>query len=325
MGCTSHDFTRILIPHVIYKSTVVYASFCTFVLQRNCAPELTAQFRCTVNVVTCLSKFHLFFDINLDILHHYIKRIMPLLTIQLPVLLSFMTYNCAFLLEMDNVTEHTTTPGPLGKDDTLSLLVQEVLDLKSRVKSQEREIQMMKNQQVSNDNVINTTVRKMDSMATSIRYLTLSLQGHEIHNEETNMTVYKELYRINSKLLDLGNLSNSKNEILMSGLQLLTKRIDNLTFTETLDIQKQKIELAGKLTGIYSDIRSIQIEVREVYRTIHQAGNCLFMFFSFLVNIFIFLFDTHMVANTETPIYKENFHNAIGMAISILFINKIQG
>lgn len=32
-----------------------------------------------------------------------------------------------------------------------------------------------------------------------------------------------------------------------------------------------------------------------------------------------------MVANTETPIYKENFHNAIGMAISILFINKIQG
>lgn len=309
MGCTSHDFTRILIPHVIYKSTIVYASFCTFVLQfslqRNCAPELTAQFRCTVNVVTCLSKFHLFFDINLDILHHYIKRIMPLLTIQLPVLLSFMTYICAFLLEMDNVTKHTTTPGPLGKDDTLSLLVQEVLDLKSRVKSQEREIQMMKNQQVSNDNVINTTVRKMDSMATSIRYLTLSLQGHEIHNEETNMTVYKELYRINSKLLDLGNLSNSKNEILMSGLQLLTKRIDNLTFTETLDIQKQKIEVAGKLTGIYSDIRSIQIEVREVYRTIHQTGNCLFMFFlSWLIYLFFYLIHTWWLTQKHLFIRK---------------------
>lgn len=90
---------------------------------------------------------------------------MALLTVQLPVFLSFMTYNYALLLEDDNVSRHTTTLGPLGKDETLSLLAQEVLDLKTCVKSQEQEIKMMKTQQISKDNVINTTVRKVDSMA----------------------------------------------------------------------------------------------------------------------------------------------------------------
>lgn len=90
---------------------------------------------------------------------------MALLRVQLPVVLSFMTCNYALLLEDVNVPGHTTTLGSLGNDETLSLLAQEVLDLKTCVKSQEREIKKMKTHQVSKDNVINTTVSKVDSMA----------------------------------------------------------------------------------------------------------------------------------------------------------------
>lgn len=60
-----------------------------------------------------------------------------------------ITHNFALLLNGDNIPGLTTTLGPLGKDATLSLLVQEVLDLKARVKSQEQEIQTLKTQQAS--------------------------------------------------------------------------------------------------------------------------------------------------------------------------------
>lgn len=204
---------------------------------------------------------------------------MALLTVQLPVFLSFMTYNYGLLLEDNKIPGHTTTLGPLGKDGTLSLLEQEVLDLKTCVKSQEREIKMMKTQQVSKDNVINTTVSKVDSMAKSIRYLTLSLQSHEIQNKDTNMTVYKELYHMDSKLIDLRNVTNATHEIFMSDLKSMEKRIDNLTLCETFDIQGLKIEIASQLKAIRSELHAIQTKVQQVYGTLKPNGNYVFMLF----------------------------------------------
>lgn len=46
-----------------------------------------------------------------------------------------ITNNVALLLDGDINPGHTTTLGPLGKDATLSLLVQEVLDLKARTRN----------------------------------------------------------------------------------------------------------------------------------------------------------------------------------------------
>lgn len=104
--------------------------------------------------------------------------------------------------------------------------MQDVLDLKAKVKSQEQEIQTLKNQKLSEDNVTTSTVNKLvseyvdmktafgsikqkfdlnnsqielqtlksklDTISQSIRYLTLSLQDHEIQDDETNKTSYRE-------------------------------------------------------------------------------------------------------------------------------------
>lgn len=126
----------------------------------------------------------------------------------------FIASNSALLFHGDNIPGHTTNLGPLGKDAYLSLLVQEVLDLKAQVNSQQQEIQSLKIQKVSEDNATANTVNKLmseyidikssfgiikhefdqnnnqtgllalkariDNMAQSIRYLTLSLHGHGI-------------------------------------------------------------------------------------------------------------------------------------------------
>lgn len=47
----------------------------------------------------------------------------------------------------------TTTLGPLGKDATLSLLIQEVMDLKARVKNQEQDIQTLKAELAFKNNI----------------------------------------------------------------------------------------------------------------------------------------------------------------------------
>lgn len=116
---------------------------------------------------------------------------------------------------------------PQGKDATLSLLVQEVLELKTRVKNQEQKIQMLKNQTAYENRATASTVNKLmseyidintsfgvikqefdqnnnktgllalktrlENIAKSIRYLIISQQDHEIHKNATNMTVYLEI------------------------------------------------------------------------------------------------------------------------------------
>lgn len=74
-------------------------------------------------------------------------------------------------------------------------------------------------------------------MAQSVRYLTLALQGHEIHNEEMNMTIHRELNHLNAKLV---------NEI-----QALHKEIMNLTNIESADINRLEAILSVHQTNLY--------------------------------------------------------------------------
>lgn len=94
-----------------------------------------------------------------------------------------ITNNVALLLDGDINPGHTTTLGPLGKDATLSLLVQEVLDLKARVKSQEQEIQTLKTQQAtlgglsqtSNQTSLLALQTKLDNMQQNVNSLMLNM------------------------------------------------------------------------------------------------------------------------------------------------------
>lgn len=93
-----------------------------------------------------------------------------------------ITNNVALLLDGDINHGHTTTLGPLGKDATLSLLVQEVLDLKARVKSQEQEIQTLKTQQAtlgvlgqtSNQTSLLALQTRLDNMEQNVNNLMLN-------------------------------------------------------------------------------------------------------------------------------------------------------
>lgn len=94
-----------------------------------------------------------------------------------------ITNNVALLLDGDINPGHTTTLGPLGKDATLSLLVQEVLDLKARVTSQEQEIQTLKTQQAtlgglsqtSNQTSLLALQTKLDNMQQNVNSLMLNM------------------------------------------------------------------------------------------------------------------------------------------------------
>lgn len=66
-------------------------------------------------------------------------------------ILCIITRNSALLFHGDNKPGQNTTLGPLGEDVTLAFLLKTVLDLEARVKSQEQEIQTLKNQKVSDD------------------------------------------------------------------------------------------------------------------------------------------------------------------------------
>lgn len=64
-------------------------------------------------------------------------------------ILCFFSHNYALLFHGDNIPGHSTTNGLIGKETTLSLLMQEILDLKAQDKCQEQEIQTLKNQTLS--------------------------------------------------------------------------------------------------------------------------------------------------------------------------------
>lgn len=192
-------------------------------------------------------------------------------------ILCFFSHNYALLFHGDNIPGHSTTNGPIGKETTLSLLMQEILDLKAQDKCQEQEIQTLKNQTFSKDNVTASTVNKLaseymdmknafglmkqkidqnnsqtelqtlksrvDTIAQSIRYLTLSLQSHEIHDEETNMTIYREfehIIMISYKLM---------NEI---------QKVHNYTVSESKDIHDLLTVQQGRILTLRSELASLK-------------------------------------------------------------------
>lgn len=203
-------------------------------------------------------------------------------------ILCIITSNSALLFHGDNKPGQNTTLGPLGEDVTLAFLLKTVLDLEARVKSQEQEIQTLKNQKVSDDNVTANTFNKLiteykdmetalgvikqefdrnnnqtglqtlkarqDNMTQSIRYLTLStLQGHEVHDEETNKTMYLEFEHLNNKLMnEIQNLHNS-----------------------TVSVSKSK-DIHNLLTAQQGTISTLRSQLTSLQRELHDLNSTLF-------------------------------------------------
>lgn len=248
-------------------------------------------------------------------------------------ILCFITHIFALLFHGENIPGQSTTIGSLGKDATLSHLVQDVLDLKAKVKSQEQEIQTLKNQKLSEDNVTTSTVNKLvseyvdmktafglmkqkfdlnnsqielqtlksklDTISHSIRYLTLSLQDHEIQDEETNKTIYREFEHINNKMMNeihnllINTVSESKNihdlltaqqgqiltlrsELasikhlntnLMNENQNLHEEILNLTNIESADIQRLEAIQQTTFTTFRSEMATQKSKLKNLNHT----------------------------------------------------------
>lgn len=110
-------------------------------------------------------------------------------------------HNSALLFQGDNITGQMTTLGPLGKDAYLSLLVQEVMDLKTQVKRQEQEIQTLKTEQAFKNN---TTASIMDKLA-----------AFRAEWDATNKTLMKEFDNLQSEILNIAELQifNNSNHI----------------------------------------------------------------------------------------------------------------
>lgn len=234
-------------------------------------------------------------------------------------ILCFIAHNTALLFHGDLIPgQATTTLGPLGKDATLSLLVQEVLELKARVKSQEQEMQTMKIQQASVVNATANTVNKvmseyidietsfgiikqefdhnnnqtglsvmkarLDNMAKSIQNLTISQQDHEIHDEATNMTVYREFEKMNTKLYEL---LSSTNKTFIKLLENMHSEITTITATESSDIQRLESQVSAHTSATSSNIGTIQTELHNLedtlFRKLKPIGK---WFFFFTFNLF---------------------------------------
>lgn len=109
-------------------------------------------------------------------------------------ILCIITSNSALLFHGDNIPGKTTTLGPLGKDAYLSLLVKTVLDLEARVKSQEQEIQTLKNQKASEDNVTANTLNKLMSEYIDMKTaFGLIKQEFDRNNNQTGLQTLKEV------------------------------------------------------------------------------------------------------------------------------------
>ena len=164
------------------------------------------------------------------------------------VFMNCMIQNAAFLVRGGGDPFQASTSGPVGRDTTLSLLLKEMLDLKGQVQKQEQEIRMLQSKSLEN-NVTTSTLNqlmsefvdlkhsfgiikhefdqtnnltglqkiteRLDNMAQTIQHLTLTQQVHEIHFEETNRTVYRELDKLNTTLAGLLTDQDSTNRTLM--------------------------------------------------------------------------------------------------------------
>lgn len=197
-------------------------------------------------------------------------------------ILCLIAQNSALLFHGDSIPRQTTTLRPLGTDASLSLLVKNVLNLEGRVKSQEQEIERLKNQDVPKDNFTNvildqlmseyielklglkmiekqfeqnnnlaglhTLKTRQDNMAQSIRYFSLSLRDNDIQFMDLNATIHRKLYHLKVTL---------ENE-----LQYMRSEIQNYAY-----ILSRVYQYESRLKTAIVHIKS-EIQTMQKYRTV---------------------------------------------------------
>lgn len=114
---------------------------------------------------------------------------MAVLAVLTLLFLCNILHNSALLFHGDNIPKESTTLGPLGKDAYLSLLVQEVMDLKTQVKSQEQEIQTLKTEQAFKNNITASILDKLAAIRAELDTTnqTLKREFENLHNEILNI------------------------------------------------------------------------------------------------------------------------------------------
>lgn len=126
---------------------------------------------------------------------------MAVLAVLVLFFLCNILHNSALLFQGDNIPGQITTLGPLGKDAYLSLLVQEVMELKTQVKSQEQEIQILKSEHAFKDN---TTASIMNKLA-----------AFRAEWDATNETLMRGFENLHNEILNIAQLQifNNSNHI----------------------------------------------------------------------------------------------------------------
>lgn len=120
----------------------------------------------------------------------------------------------------------------------MNKLASEYMDMKNAFGLMKQKIDQ-NNSQIE----LQTLKSRVDTIAQSIRYLTLSLQSHEIHDEETNMTIYREFEHIiiiSYKLM---------NEI---------QKVHNYTVSESKDIHDLLTVQQGRILTLRSELASLK-------------------------------------------------------------------
>lgn len=150
--------------------------------------------------------------------------------------------------------------------NTVNKLMSEYIDIKSS-------FGIIKHEFDQNNNQAGLLALKarIDNMAQSIRYLTLSLHGHGIQDEETNKTIYREFEHLNAKLL-------SEN-------QVLHEEIQNLTYIESAEIHRIEVVQQTKLTTLGSEIATQITKLNNTILRLSDYSKYTVMLFTFSVSL----------------------------------------
>lgn len=144
--------------------------------------------------------------------------------------------------------------------NTVNRLMSEYIDIKTSFGVIKQEFD-----QNNNQTGLLALKTRLDNMAKSIRYLTISLQDHEIHDEATNMTVYRQFEKMNTKLIELwGNTNNT----FMKLLEDMHSEISTNTATETSDIKRLKSQVSAQTSAISSRLGTLQAELMNLKNTL---------------------------------------------------------
>nr|XP_022312464.1 macrophage scavenger receptor types I and II-like [Crassostrea virginica] len=231
------------------------------------------------------------------------------------ILLCCVAQNAALLFQGNSNPGQATTLGPIGKDATLSLLIQEVLDLKIQVQNQEQEILTLKGHQTLKNNVTTSTLnqlmsefvdiklsfevlqqdcdqtfnltgfqsltKKIDDVEQSIKYLTLSQERHELQDEAANRTISQELHRLNQMTSDLQTKQDVTNRTMVRhilDLQNLVQAVQRKMTSQSVDIHSLQVDLLTERTSISSlgsDIATLQSKVQSLNYTLQNNNSTI--------------------------------------------------